>query len=436
MSEVLDALERAWNRSDELFSMLSTEDLCARGIPLRHPFIFYVGHLPAFAWNHLAAVTGAGPFDESLDGLFARGIDPEDEAAAVDHVRSSWPGISEVEAYRDGIRRRVPEVAALLPDIEQADPLARWVLPMVLEHELMHHETLLYMLHRIPPERLVRPKGWEPPPEGPRVAAHEEISIGGGQVRLGAVREELPFGWDNEFPVASELVDPFRIDRLPVTVGDFLGFVEGGGYADDALWTEQDRRWRDEVGLEHPDAWRRTTHGWKVRSLFEWHDMDRVSGWPVYVSLAEARAFCRFRGDRRLPTEAELHHAAFGAPGGERREWAWGSGSPEAAHGAFDFHVKGPVPVGRRPAGRSAWGVEELVGNGWEWTSTPFLPRVGFEAHLRTYAGYSADFFDGKHYVVFGGSWATDARLLRPSFRNWYQHHYPYVFATFRTVRA
>ena len=86
------------------------------------------------------------------------------------------------------------------------------------------------------------------------------------------------------------------------------------------------------------------------------------------------------------------------------------------------------------PAGDSAFGVSDLLGNGWEWTDTPFLPRPGFSAWARTYPGYSADFFDGAHRVLCGGAWPTDPRLLRRSFRNWFRPQYPWVFSTFRRV--
>lgn len=78
--------------------------------------------------------------------------------------------------------------------------------------------------------------------------------------------------------------------------------------------------------------------------------------------------------------------------------------------------------------------MQELAGNGWELTDTPFAPLPGFTPYMTTYPDYSKDFFDGKHFVVKGASWATEAALLRPSFRNWYQAHYPYVFAKFRCV--
>jgi formylglycine-generating enzyme required for sulfatase activity len=149
------------------------------------------------------------------------------------------------------------------------------------------------------------------------------------------------------------------------------------------------------------------------------------------VSFAEAQAYARWRGGR-LPTEAELHRAAYGSPQGPRTH-PWGEARPAGAHGNFGLRRFDPTPVGAFPAGASAWGVHETVGNGWEWTSTPFAPFPGF-APMPNYRGYSQDFFDGRHFVLIGASWATDEVFLRPSFRNWFQPHYPYVFSKFRLV--
>jgi len=153
----------------------------------------------------------------------------------------------------------------------------------------------------------------------------------------------------------------------------------------------------------------------------------------VYVSWAEARAYAQWKG-LDLPTEAEFHRAAYGTPEGNVREHPWGDGAPCPDHGSFDFRDWAPTPVGSHFAGASAFGVHELVGNGWEWTSSVFAPYPGFTAYARTYPGYSADFFDGKHYTMLGASWATDGAMVRRSFRNWFQPHYPYVFAKFRCV--
>ena len=164
--------------------------------------------------------------------------------------------------------------------------------------------------------------------------------------------------------------------------------------------------------------------------MFE--DIPLPPDWPVYVSQAEATAYARWR-NRRLPTEAEYHRAAFGTPTGVERSYPWGDAPPDPAHGNFDFARFEPVAVGSYPAGASAWGVHDLVGNGWEWTSTVFAPFDGFSP-MASYPEYSADFFDGQHFVMKGGSPATAKELLRRSFRNWFRPNYPYVYATFRTV--
>jgi len=155
---------------------------------------------------------------------------------------------------------------------------------------------------------------------------------------------------------------------------------------------------------------------------------------PAYVSQAEAAAFARWAGGL-LPTEAEFHRAAYGAPEGPERAYPWGAEEPDERHGNFDLRRFDPTPVGSHPDGASAFGVQETVGNGWEWTRTPFGPFAGFRPHP-FYAGYSKDFFDGKHLVMKGASPRTAACFLRRSFRNWFQPHYPYVYATVRLVRA
>jgi formylglycine-generating enzyme required for sulfatase activity len=155
--------------------------------------------------------------------------------------------------------------------------------------------------------------------------------------------------------------------------------------------------------------------------------------WPVYVSHAEASAFARWAG-KSLPTEEEWHRAAYGTPQGIENYYPWGTAAPSAGRGNFDLHRWDPAPVNAYPEGKSAFGVEGLLGNGWEWTSTVFAPFRGFEP-FPFYRGYSADFFDGKHFVMKGGSPRTAACMLRPTFRNWFQAHYQYVYTGFRCVR-
>jgi formylglycine-generating enzyme required for sulfatase activity len=162
-------------------------------------------------------------------------------------------------------------------------------------------------------------------------------------------------------------------------------------------------------------------------------DIQLPMDWPVYVSHAEATAYAKWMG-RKLPTEEQFHRAAYATSDSEvERNYPWGDELPESKYGNFDSMHWDPSPVGSYPRGASAHGVHDLVGNGWEWTRTEFKPFPGFTA-MPFYPGYSANFFDGKHYVMKGGSPRTAACMLRRSFRNWFQPHYPFVYATFRCV--
>jgi formylglycine-generating enzyme required for sulfatase activity len=155
---------------------------------------------------------------------------------------------------------------------------------------------------------------------------------------------------------------------------------------------------------------------------------------PVYVTHAEATAYAN-RCGKKLPAEVQFHRAAYGNVHGPEREFPWGSAPPSRAHGNFDFHHWNPIPCDATPAGESAFGVAQLVGNGWEWTSTVFAPFQGFRSSPN-YPGYSAGFFDGAHFVLKGASPRTAACFLRRSFRNWFRPTYPHVYATFRCVEA
>ena len=412
-------VEAAWARTDRIFELLLPGALLERPIPLRHPFLFYLGHLPAFAWNQLGrGALGQRSLRPELDDLFARGIDPRDTGAGGGSA-PRWPDERVVLDYRDRARQAVREALGALPAAESRR------VHLVLEHELMHHETLLYMLQELDhgwkraPSREgeLAPEGADDP--GPR----RPVRIAAGRARLGARRGELPFGWDNEFPEVVVDVPDFELDDRPVTNGEFLEFVLAGGYDRRELWPEEARAWLSARGQRHPHGWRRAAGSWTVRTVFEDVAFERARHWPASVSWVEASAFARHHG-RRLMTEPEFHRAAYGES----------AGGPDVAQARVGLRGWGPRPVSAQAGGRSSSGVRELVGNGWEWTGTPFQPFPGFRADLPDYPGYSADFFDGRHYVLLGGSWATDPRLVRRSFRNWYQPHYPYVFSKFRLV--
>ena len=395
----------------------------ARPIGLRHPFVFYEGHLAAFGVLKIREALGRPPLDVGLEVLFERGIDPPVEGGAPPAAR--WPERATVSAYVSLADAAVEE--ALASGACDAHGAA---VSTVLEHELMHQETLRYMLHRLPYADKREPADAPAVETAGGARRGAGVRVPEGVATLGAHKDEIPFGWDNEFPRTCRMVPAFTIAALPVTNGEFLEFVEAGGYSDPSLWREGDAAWLASHGISHPPFWRRQGNAWFWIGQFGLVPLPPA--WPVWVSHAEASAYARWKSGR-LPTEAEFHRAAFGTPDGPERTFPWGDAAPAPENGNFGGHRDDPVPAGSRPAGASAWGVHELIGNGWEWTSTPFAPFEGF-APMPTYPRYSADFFDGRHFVLKGASPATPAALLRRTFRNWFQPRYPYVFAKFRCV--
>lgn len=399
---MLDELRRARHNTDELFDVVKPEALYERPLPERHRIIFYIGHLEAFDWNLLSGPLGLKPFAPELDRLFAFGIDPVDGGLPNDSP-GDWPSVATVLGYREQVRSRLD---AGLPD--GTDPQ---LLHAAMEHRLMHAETLAYMFHQLPLER-------KAPRHVVRVTANggftpDSVDIPAGPVTLGLSNPEA-FGWDNEFEAHSVDVPSFTIDRYKITNAQFAKFVADGGYDDPLYWTESDWEWKCCNRIAHPVFWVLRGDCWFYRSMFD--EIPLPPAWPVYVSHAEAAAYCRWAG-KALPTEAEWQRAAEGS------RW-----DIEARSDIWD-----PWPVADGSSGGSAYGVHGCFGNGWEWTSTTFGPFQGFRPYS-FYAGYSADFFDGQHYVLKGGSVRTATRLLRPSFRNWFQPHYQYIYAGFRCV--
>jgi len=258
------------------------------------------------------------------------------------------------------------------------------------------------------------------------------VPIPAGAATLGLPRNSSEFGWDNEFDSHVAQVPEFQIDRYMVTNGEFLEFIKAGGYAKRALWADADWDWKNANAIAHPVFWSHSGDQWLYRTMCE--EIELRLDWPVYVSHAEATAYARWAG-KALPSEEQWHRAAYGMHDGSQRIYPWGDRAPQPELGNFDFYRWDPTPVNAHPNGRSVFEVEGMLGNGWEWTSTVFGPYSGFEP-FPFYRGYSAAFFDGKHFVMKGGSPHTAACMLRPTFRNWFQPHYQYVYAGFRCVNV
>jgi len=438
--DLLERLADARQRTDDLFAVVKPDYLYDRPISQRHRIIFYVGHVEAFDWNLFhERVFGLTSFHPEYDRLFAFGIDPVGGGLPTDQP-SDWPSIAAVRDYVRKSRAILDEkIAAALDDSQlptgDGFPLST-LLNVATEHRLMHAETLAYMLHQLPLDRKVKQSEFLTNPTSP--VDHCSVEIPAGAVTIGLSRDSDLFGWDNEYGVHTVEVPAFSIDRYKVTNRQYLEFINAGGYETRAFWSDgensnsEDWNWKTAQGISHPAFWKRYNDDeqWLYRTMFD--EIPLPLDWPVYVSQAEAKAYARWAG-KSLPTEAEWQRAAYATPHSDERAYPWGEQAPNAAFGNFDFARWSPAPVNAFPAGRSAFGVEGMLGNGWEWTSTEFSPFPGFEP-FPFYRGYSADFFDGEHFVMKGGSARTAACMLRRTFRNWFQAHYQFAYAGFRCV--
>lgn len=392
------ALNDARSQTDHLFSILCPSGLYERPIPERHRLIFYLGHLEAFDWNHIAVwALGEHRFHPEFDRLFEAGIDPDSSNLPTDQP-ADWPSPQEVCSYNQQVRRRIDNLLSRAPED---------IVWMAIEHRLMHAETLAYLWQNLPYEFKIP----ETPSAGvdPVKPVNTPVEIPGGLATLGRDRED-GFGWDNEFGRHFARVPAFCIDRYKVTNADYMEFVK--------------------EGARPPHFWVLRNGEWFSRGMFEVYPLQPDA--PVYVTHNEASEYARWK-NKGLPTEAQFHRAAYGSREGVEHEYPWGNREPQPGQGAFDYSGWDTVSVAATPKSDSDYGVSQLVGNGWEWTSTLFGPFPGFEP-APNYPGYSQNFFDGNHYVMKGASCRTSRRLLRRSFRNWFRPDYPYVYSTFRLV--
>lgn len=399
---LLSEMQSVREQSDRLFDILRPEAIYDRPIAQRHRVIFYIGHLDGFDAIQIAREgTGKKSPDTAFDSLFQAGIDPDSSHLPSD-TPSDWPSLQQVREYVQRCRARVDEA---FEECSEDSVL------LSIEHRQMHLETLAYMFHNFAYDRKIALHGT---PDAATLTddpvRNDWREICAGEAILGAP-DDGRFGWDNEFGEVRRHVPAFLMQQYKVTNGDYLRFVE--------------------AGAPMPHFWTVRNGELCYRGMFE--EIPLPLNWPVYVTQEQAQSYADWMG-ARLPSEEEYHRAAFGTPRGRTREYPWGEAAPTWSHGNFDFKRWDPESVTATPAGNSAFGVSQLVGNGWEWTNTVFGPFPGFHSRS-SYPGYSANFFDGEHNVIKGGSCRTAARLLRPSFRNWFRRDYSYVYAGFHCVK-
>jgi len=344
--------------------------------------------------------------------------------------RVNLPSRSEIVDYLAFVRRAT-FTALDEADLDSADPFLAdgYAWEFALQHECQHQETICELMQLIQKasDPFVIPSLRGISSES--AAGRDPSFLGMTKIAAGSFHmgSDDRHGYDNEKRAHEVRVEAFELAKTPVTASEWLAFISEGGYSRQELWSAEGWAWRESEDTTMPEYWLEPEDGYLYHGP---HGLRAIhSNEPVScVSWYEADAYARWAG-MRLPTEAEWEYAACGP---DSRTYPWGGQEPDG-RACFAMTSWGPQPAGSYPSGASPFGVLDMAGSVWEWTSTPFLPYPGFEAF--PYDGYSKDHMKGLHNVCRGGSWATSAKILRSSFRNWYVPSYRQGFLGVRLAR-
>jgi iron(II)-dependent oxidoreductase len=423
-------------RTHDIVAPLSDEDLSRQHSRLMSPLVWDLGHMAHFEslWllRKLGPELGADAVGWSRDAAFDPIYDPIGVPRA-ERDRLPLPTPPATRRYMEEVRR---DVRRQLERLERSNSTARlaangYVVNLVAQHEAQHQETMLQAIalrEDLPYAPVFVESGALPhaprPPE-------RSVLVPAGPFMMGT--DERYGVYDNERPAHAVDVPAFRIDVTPVTSGDYLSFMDDGGYRRRELWTDAGWRWRQANAAVAPAHWRPEGSGWRaaVFGLFSAVDPDSP---VIHVSWFEADAFARWIG-KRLPTEAEWEKAAAWDAGRQvSRRYPWGDAPPDAERANLDQRRLAPAPAGTYPGGRSPYGCLQMLGDVWEWTDTWFNGYPGFESY--PYREYSEVFFGEKYRVLRGASFATRAIVARNTFRNWDFPERRQIFAGFRCAQS
>jgi len=448
-----DYFENGWTLTEVLFTSLREErgfyEPAAHG--LRHPLIFYYGHPAALAINKLRV---AGVRGEALNGhlerLLETGVDEMRWDDVVDASKApQWPSLEAVRDYRAAVREVVLSVVREHPALEASvdepsrEPV-RWCLAMICDHERIHLETSSVLIRELPLEMVQRPAAW--PADHASVTAPcsrsrrpSFFAVRGGAVELGKPRSAETYGWDNEFGSRAIAVADFESSRL-VTNGQFLEFVESGGYGDPRWWDGPGWGWRTFRNAKWPHFWvpdgPAGLHEYRLRLPFA--ETPLPTELPAEVNAHEARAYARWLEARdadgrayRLTTEAE-HHCLRRADGVSTTLEGAAAAAEEDAASSAEFRDRG---VNLNLAYGSPSAVDDATaGNVWQWCEDDFAALPGFEPHW-LYDDFSTPCFDGEHTVIHGGSFVSTGNESSSFARFHFRPHF-HQHAGFRLTRT
>jgi ergothioneine biosynthesis protein EgtB len=280
-----------------------------------------------------------------------------------------------------------------------------------INHEQQHQELFLTDIKHVFASNPLKPSYCSPPAaDGEVIAETTLIPIEGGLHEIGA--DDVAFAYDNEFPRHQVYLEDFGIHSHVVACGEYLEFIESGGYRDHTLWLSDAWALLEETKWGAPLYWRNADGVWRIMTLSGERDLDPAE--PVcHVSFYEAAAYARWRG-KRLPTEAEWEVAADKL-------------SESASRGTM---LEDRVFHPQKPSNASVK-AHSLIGNVWEWTQSGYLPYPGYSQSRDALGEYNGKFMNNQ-YVLRGGSCATPRNHIRTTYRNFFQAEKRWQFTGIR----
>jgi iron(II)-dependent oxidoreductase len=426
VARIADMLLDARERTLLLVAPLSDDDLRRQHDPLMSPIIWDLGHIAHFEELWLTRnLDGVIEFAE-MPGLYNPFEHPRRVRGAL-----ALPGLAEIRDTMADIRRRVLEKLDTV-DLDGPNPLLHggYVYSMVAQHEYQHNETILQTLQLKQGTAYPAPRDLALPPARDAGRFKGMVRFPRGRVTIGTV--DRLAAYDNERPRHEVELVPFWIDAAPVTNGDYIAFIDDGGYTRPELWSEAGWAWRQQDGAESPKYWWREGAIWHRRVFDRLGPVDLHT--PVcHVCYYEAEAFARWAG-KRLPTELEWEAAASWDPSTRTAStYPWGNAAPTPNDANLDQLSFDVAPIGAYERNVSPIGCYGMIGDVWEWTSSDFAGYPGYETF--PYPEYSEAFFGNEYKVLRGGSFATRPGAIRNTFRNWDYPIRRQIFSGFRCAR-
>ncbi len=351
----------------------------------------------------------------------------------------SRPTVRETRAYRKHIDEHMSRFLESVSDRDDAEAILS-IVRLGLEHEMQHQELLVYDIKHLLCDQFDAPIA-------PAPVSIETVSgmaeVEGGLFELGygstsksgdrSPHSKNYFAFDNEKPQHRVFLEDFLIDRALATNGNYLEFMNAGGYQDFRWWHSAGWERVNQEKWEAPLYWEQRDGEWMIRDFAGLHPVTLKLNEPVsHVSFLEASAYAKWAG-KRLPTEAEWEKAAsFSPAANSKREFPWGGASPDESLGnLFENGLWGVAPVGAFPAGQSAYGCQQMIGDVWEWTTSDYTPYPGFRSEFDE---YNDKWFVGQK-VLRGGSFATPRAHIRTTYRNFFHPEERWMVSGFRCAK-